>query len=103
MDAIKPCGHCGHEAIFFNEFKDAGRVVCTNCGCSTPTASRESAIATWNQRFERTCKVKEGYVDGRERWYECSECGMTVFAIEGESTVFDYSYCPNCGSEVVSE
>lgn len=101
MGEISNCLHCGCEAIFFNEFKDAGRVVCTNCGCSTPTASRESAIATWNRRAERTCEVASGYVDSREKWFECTECGLTDYALEGGSTLFDYEYCPKCGTKLV--
>lgn len=103
MDAIKPCGHCGQEAIFFNEFKDAGRVVCTGCGCSTPTASAESAIRTWNRRHVDECHpILEMWLDGVGADAYCSECRQYWGEHESAEALASMlsDYCPDCGSRI---
>ena len=93
-DELKPCPFCGGEA----EIEECGgmwAVECTEyetCGCELNMAfgSKAEAVAAWNTRAERTCRVEYGPFD-----YSCSECGARI---ENES-----NYCPNCGAKVVEE
>lgn len=77
---------------------------CGECPISTSDLlpwlyeTREEAIAAWNRRAERTCRVVrtgEPSPTGVPREHRCSECG-------GMLTRFG-AYCHNCGARVVGE
>ncbi len=57
----------------------------------TCAALEEEAVAKWNTRFERTCRI----VEDRDWGSACSECGAHYPCMQ------DASYCPNCGRKVV--
>lgn len=61
----------------------------------------DDAYEAGRMSAKKTCKIASGFVDSREKWYECTECGLTAYALKGDSTFFDYGHCPNCGAKVV--
>ena len=104
-EALKPCPFCG-EGTHIRTLETAhGSVLygvsCPTEGCfgfsmETYFDTPEEAIAAWNRRAERTCRVvsaKEcggvGYAPG------CSECGWQM------ADSMWHSFCPNCGARVV--
>ena len=56
------------------------------------------AIAAWNARAERTCRMKPVYASNA---LECSECSSYVATWDAECDVCSINYCPNCGARVV--
>lgn len=61
----------------------------------------EQAIAAWNTRAERTCRIESSYLNDftskHECWYEFEmQCGYRFTWDEMEPPRF----CPNCGGEV---
>lgn len=122
---LLPCPFCGGEAALLSN-NGAYWVQCVHniekggimSGCLNGTAiyerhsdipdldydPREKAIAAWNTRVERTCRV-----DVRERrimhqyWNECvcSECDQNFWMNEAFFPM--PLYCPNCGRKVVEQ
>ena len=121
MDNLKPCPFCGGEAktVLADTYPHRGMlhswfVACkdSECGCelgfygmdengTCGTYETEAeAIAAWNTRAERTCRMEMLPPDEtRTRWL-CSECGGVHI---GEAGHFLWpNYCPNCGAKVVN-
>ena len=109
MSGLKPCPFCGGEA-HVKEVVGACdtlyTVGCSDSGCMgyetwllKPT--EEEAIAAWNRRAGRTCRVgcyPPGYEDNLHHEV-CSECGTILTASRpGDSHAARASYCPNCGA-----
>lgn len=101
MTELLPCPFCGGEAdlIDMSDAYEAEYWVAHQCpsGASAETYSYETAaeaIAAWNNRAERTCRIVE-YADAPI--LVCSECG----AVQPD----DYAvyYCWSCGAKVVGE
>lgn len=100
------CPFCGGVANVIDHHNDDGSV---SVGCNNDTClgfsglgwlykTEAEAIAAWNARAERTCRIVEAsrkYVlsDGTE-FYEdgCSECNG--YLGDGDN------YCPNCGARI---
>lgn len=114
MEGLKPCPFCCGEAEIRSGSSTTPYVRCVSCGCRTGS-SRDvrKAIAAWNNRAERTCKVRQAYFDSDNELHEI----MEGIAFSPEDTVaciceacghdwrYDRgirpNYCPNCGAKVV--
>lgn len=120
--ALKPCPHCGGEAVR----QDIGKtpwgisvvVRCRGCeamvssanGCATQEQAERSAFDRWNRRAERTCR-DVGVMDD----FKCSECGCTLCMygredgedtwalFDGDGKDTDPRFCPCCGARVVDD
>ena len=51
------------------------------------------AIAAWNARAERTCRMETA--EGCQNWNSCSECDADYYTDQ------PINYCPNCGARVI--
>ena len=103
MSGLRPCPFCGGDA-HVKEVVSACEMLYT-VGCSDSECmghetwllkpTKEEAIAAWNLRSERTCRVVSAKEAGRTGYAPaCSACGW-------QSGVWEqYSYCPNCGARV---
>lgn len=77
-------------------------IACCNYFCEIAKqrafGTEQEAIAAWNQRYERTCKIEvlESPFGGKYRG--CSECHEPIH-------VYDFNlygrFCHNCGAKVV--
>lgn len=101
-ETIKPCPFCGGvhvEVVCQGTRPDDPHVIqCDDCDASAFGMSRDDALAAWNRRAERTCRVVrtgEPSPTGVPRERRCSECG-------GMLTRFG-AYCPGCGARVIGE
>lgn len=120
-DELKPCPHCGGEAMLIPaDDESPAEVYCSCCWCSVIKSDTAGAIAAWNARAAvddeqfsravhdgrawqvvRTC---ENVLDHSPCAFECSECGFSVRTVtDGPAdwqTPF-WRHCPNCGAKVV--
>ena len=122
MSELLSCPFCGGEAVTVHdewtvlihgkeEYRHNWYVGCdprSMLGCmgslnnmETGFDTEEQAIAAWNTRAERTCRIVESVEDGK-MWVYCHEfscdCGMrNFFTVDKEPP----NYCPNCGAKVV--
>lgn len=98
MSEVKQCPFCGGEARVVAGV-ESWSVMCVEdrCEASPETqwfSAEEDAIAAWNARAERTCKMTLDFED--EDWY-CSECGSFTQAFNKPN------YCAYCGAKVVDD
>lgn len=119
MQELKPCPFCGGEAETSRGLHnyDMWGIWCPECkiAVSALYSSEQDAVAAWNRRAERTCRVE---VERRKLSQTqtavvktCSGCGFE-FGVEKENTlpfevtlnaVVPPNYCPNCGARVIKE
>ena len=103
MDSLAKCPFCGGEARMSGErFENTilSWVYCVVCGAAGGYRHTEAeAIAAWNTRAERTCKLeplKAFYVTAnmldQTEWGVCSSCGT--------ASPIDATYCCECGRKV---
>ena len=110
-ELLKPCPFCGGEAdVMLSQSRwgqsytihhdTLGKCPAEYVG-SMQFATESEAIAAWNSRAERTCKLDRNDV--------CSECGACIQRIThsvyemGDGFACYPKYCPNCGAKVVGE
>lgn len=112
MSELKPCPFCGGEANVIDHHNDDGSV---SVGCNNDTClgfsglgwlykTEAEAIAAWNTRAERTCKIESSYLNdftsNHECWYEFEmQCGYQFTWDEMEPP----NFCPSCGCKAVGE
>lgn len=116
---LKPCPFCGGEAYMVDAEID-GRahyiVKCGTCYCTSGVMqlSRPEAVAAWNRRAERTCRMVEvetgelaDYSDTDEVIFHCAAChaerGVLSYDEDGNVYSARPEYCPNCGARVVAD
>lgn len=106
MTDLLPCPFCGGEANTVLKGSDDWHIECHDCASRSGIYGiRESAIAAWNTRAERTCHAEtdtdwyEGKLDG----FKCGGCGWSGYVDDGMSAPTNPNYCPNCGSRVLEE
>lgn len=102
---LKPCPFCGEKHVMHEQ----GHVIVTETARSGPRYGVScyscggrieffdtvaEAIAAWNKRAERTCRLAEY---NEAPFLVCSECG----AVQPDD--FTVYYCWNCGAKVVDE
>ena len=108
MSELLPCPFCGGEAETLTAESMHGGylfgIMCNDCRSRGDVYDTEAeAIAAWNSRAERTCRIEERNGD----WY-CDACGEMVgtcdtaseLHIDGNAVEL-WRYCPNCGARVV--
>lgn len=105
MSDLKPCPFCGGEVHIGVNKESTVReyfVDCLNCHIRLYKIgykrfyTEAEAIAAWNSRAERTCKVTKEFADiGGER--------MTDYSCCLNQSGWGHNYCPNCGRRVVGE
>ena len=113
MSELLPCPFCGNEGELCTYYgggehnETVHTVMCNNEDCPmnvlTPDYLTEAeAIAAWNTRAERTCKVAACYspsdFDSEDEWYFAFSCGCELYWDEA----IPPNYCPNCGARVVT-
>ena len=104
---LLPCPFCGGEAQVARTAAGYWAAYCEEpmCGRVGNFKTEAEAIAAWNTRAERTCRMTDRG--------ECSECGAyivrawtEVHDFNGDMKRIDlrsHNYCPNCGAKVVNE
>lgn len=114
MSELLPCPFCGGEAEKLTSSDGFTSIGCLRCnpifGVMIQRSSEAEAIAAWNTRAERTCRIVKTWSDSdyMDGWrYRCSECGCFIPVNERDPETGDVisaaNYCPNCGAKVVSE
>jgi Lar family restriction alleviation protein len=114
MSELLPCPFCGGEAQMGINKESTVReyfVGCMNCHIRLYKIgykrfyTEAEAIAAWNTRAERTCRI-----EGRYGNQYCTCCGEMVGTWDSESElcvssnmVELWNYCPNCGARRVGE
>lgn len=112
---LKPCQFCGGEAET-HETTDGWIVSCSSDQnvldgfthmAHAYGGTEAEAIAEWNKRAERTCKMETDYDElevvaysPEDTWvYKCSACDWSFRYDRGIKP----NYCPICGRKVVGE
>lgn len=99
MTDLKPCPFCGGvhvEIVNQGSMPDDPHVVqCDDCDASASGMSADEAIAAWNRRAERTCRIERVSTPYHRGPARCSVCMMPLEPL--------VNYCPHCGAKVVGE
>ena len=127
-DELKPCPCCGSERLEttenINESNNLGRCGAVWCECGLHMSARtlEEAVARWNARAERTCRIKwrgdsrfglfvipEDYYED-DGQYVCTACGEPLpdcvdhwwdsYQADGYEGEPPFRCCPNCGARI---
>lgn len=113
MSELLPCPFCGGRQTYRKH--DGGVWLTTTNhkrGCIMRDAlafvafdTEAEAIAAWNTRAERTCKVEGDYWhdhggDGSDTYEFVLSCGHKVEWLDDDDSP---RYCPRCGAKVVGE
>lgn len=103
MSELKPCPFCGGEANTLHRPHVIDWRYSVGCnddecrgfiGLSWLYKTEAEAIAAWNTRAERTCRIEE---HGEVPYPICSACGAVQ---PDDYTVY---YCWSCGAKAVGE
>lgn len=99
MNELKPCPFCGGEAeILTAESMHGGYlfgIMCNDCRSRGDVFDTEAeAIAAWNTRAERTCRMHRNEFGV---WC-CGSCGEEL---DSWNDGWAPDYCPNCGAKEV--
>lgn len=109
MSELLPCPFCGGEADISDEGvgtePERFWAYCENPACFVEGTSayptEAEAIAVWNTRAERTCRIVKSALDGQMWVYRhefACECGQkNLFTSSCEPP----KHCPNCGAKVI--
>ena len=96
---LLPCPFCGGHGILIEVWDDNYTVKCGKCGVAYPEDTlnfnydKDTAIALWNGRNERTCRFKP--FNPGTGYGLCSACKGFMHET--------HKYCPRCGAKVVEE
>ena len=112
MSGLRPCPFCGGDA-HVKEVVSACETLYT-VGCSDSECmghetwllkpTKEEAIAAWNRRAERTCRMEwRDNGDGYPPSVRCSACGGWLDAVADVEDVALFEFCPMCGARVLGE
>lgn len=105
-DELKPCPCCGSTHLETtanvnesNNLGGCGAVWC-ECGLHMSARSLEEAMARWNARAERTCRMNHVLLYDEEgvEGIECDECGW--IDVHGWDEPMP-ERCPGCKAKVV--
>lgn len=121
-DELKPCPHCGGEAMLIPaDDESPAEVYCSCCWCSVIKSDTAGAIAAWNARAAVTDEQFATAVHDERAWqavrecrdvgtssnfFRCSSCGCEIMrCVDGWKPLYmgEINYCPNCGAKVVAE
>lgn len=100
---LLPCPFCGGEASKRLFYGARYGVYCDECDARVGGLfnTEAEAIAAWNSRVERTCKVAACYspsdLNAEAEWYFAFSCGCELYWDEP----IPPNYCPNCGAHVI--
>lgn len=110
---LKPCPFYGHEPELVDAEIDGRAHYIVKCGACYSTSgvmqlSKPAAVAAWNRRAERTCRMERvewrdaiGDHEIRRHKFVCGNCGLELEADLISKPKYPYQYCPSCGAKVV--
>ena len=89
-------------------FVTCGNLECSVLACRTRRYYTEAeAIAAWNSRAERTCKMEPTFINPQAfenvQEFTCTACWRFAIVEQLGDDEDRPNYCPNCGAKVVDE
>ena len=107
---LKPCPYCGGDAELHQTHHQGSAwfAWCANDECPVKPMTNDyetcvEAIAVWNHRAERTCKLERHGSLANYPEMVCWSCSECHFGWHHSVNDKQFSYCPNCGAKVVGE